>query len=330
MAAGMLPLPPPHLPPRPPAAEPPRVLLVADDAPGETVALHDALEESGYAVVRARSGEAARASLAQACPDLVLLDVGKPAIDAFEIARTLEADAATAAIPVIFLAALDETDAVVGAFGAGAVDYVVKPVRLRELIARMESHLRTARAQGQARRALDAFGHASLVVRERDGRRLWQTALARELLQRHFPAVPEVLTPPPLLAWVAREALRRRVGAQPHGLIVGQGAQRLALTLHASGEGDDGEWLLVLREDSPAAQVQALARAYPALTAREAEVLYWVAQGKTNRDIAEILELSPRTVHKHLEHVFAKLGVETRTAAAALALAPVPAAQPPR
>ncbi|MBN9427055.1 MAG: response regulator [Burkholderiales bacterium] len=55
------------------------------------------------------------------------------------------------------------------------------------------------------------------------------------------------------------------------------------------------------------------------LTARESEVLLWVARGKTNRDIAEILGMSPRTVNKHLEHVFEKLGVETRTAAAAAA-----------
>ncbi|MGE4051782.1 MAG: response regulator transcription factor, partial [Piscinibacter sp.] len=57
--------------------------------------------------------------------------------------------------------------------------------------------------------------------------------------------------------------------------------------------------------------------------AREAEVLYWVVQGKTNRDIGDILGTSPRTVHKHLEHVFEKLGVETRTAAAGLAMARV-------
>ena len=60
------------------------------------------------------------------------------------------------------------------------------------------------------------------------------------------------------------------------------------------------------------------------LTAREAEVLYWVAQGKTNRDIGEILGTSPTTVTKHLEHVFEKLGVETRTAAAARVLRTLP------
>jgi DNA-binding CsgD family transcriptional regulator len=55
-----------------------------------------------------------------------------------------------------------------------------------------------------------------------------------------------------------------------------------------------------------------------ALTQRESEVLSWVAKGKTNRDIAEILGMSPRTVNKHLEHIFDKLGVETRSAAAAI------------
>ncbi|HKY02616.1 MAG TPA: response regulator [Burkholderiales bacterium] len=64
------------------------------------------------------------------------------------------------------------------------------------------------------------------------------------------------------------------------------------------------------------------------LTQREAEVLNWLAKGKTNRDIAEILGMSPRTVNKHLEHIYVKLGVETRTAAASIArerLVPTPA-----
>ena len=55
------------------------------------------------------------------------------------------------------------------------------------------------------------------------------------------------------------------------------------------------------------------------LTAREAEVLLWIARGKANRDIADILALSPRTVNKHLETIFAKLGVENRASAAVLA-----------
>ncbi len=56
------------------------------------------------------------------------------------------------------------------------------------------------------------------------------------------------------------------------------------------------------------------------LTDRESEVLHWIANGKTNREIAEILEMSPRTVNKHLEQIFPKLGVENRTSAAGVAL----------
>ena len=57
------------------------------------------------------------------------------------------------------------------------------------------------------------------------------------------------------------------------------------------------------------------------LTARERDVLHWLAAGKTDRDIGAILEISPRTVHKHLQHVYEKLGVETRTAAVMRTLA---------
>ena len=79
-----------------------------------------------------------------------------------------------------------------------------------------------------------------------------------------------------------------------------------------------GEAMWLISELPPGdAQAQRLATA--ALTPRETEVLSWIAKGKTNRDVGEILGMSPRTVNKHLEHVFEKLGFETRAAAAALA-----------
>ncbi|RCN57137.1 hypothetical protein C4900_08360 [Acidiferrobacter thiooxydans] len=74
-----------------------------------------------------------------------------------------------------------------------------------------------------------------------------------------------------------------------------------------------------MREEDPVHAQQVLARDF-ALSDREAEVLVWVAYGKTNADIADILGMSPRTVNKHLEHIFLKMGVETRGAATALAL----------
>jgi DNA-binding CsgD family transcriptional regulator len=91
----------------------------------------------------------------------------------------------------------------------------------------------------------------------------------------------------------------------------------MIFTLHEqAGEAD---WLLVMRESSDQALIEALCSTFK-LTAREAEVLYWLAKGKTNRDIGDILGTSPATVKKQLEHVYAKLGVETRTAAASMAM----------
>jgi DNA-binding CsgD family transcriptional regulator len=78
------------------------------------------------------------------------------------------------------------------------------------------------------------------------------------------------------------------------------------------------EYLLRLIEG--AIDDQTLLKQKLAVTEREAEVLLWIARGKSNRDIAEILDLSPRTVNKHLEQIYAKLGVENRTSAAALAV----------
>ena len=74
-----------------------------------------------------------------------------------------------------------------------------------------------------------------------------------------------------------------------------------------------------MREVSDASIIESMSLAFK-LTAREAEVLYWVVKGKINRDIGDILGSSPATVKKHLERVFAKLGVETRTAAAGMAM----------
>lgn len=297
------------------------VVLIVDDIPDNLAVLHDALDESGYTVLVATSGEAALALVAKAPPDIVLLDAVMPGLSGFEVARRLKAEPATAGVPIIFMTGLTETEHVLEAFGAGGVDYVTKPIRPREVLARIAAHLTIARSQRQARQALDAFGHATLVVRERDGRRIWQTALARELLERYFGGLPDHQTPPELMAWVGRQAIRQRAGADAQTITLSRGTGRLTCSLHPLEDAatSEGQWLIVLREASEAAMLAAWVQAF-GLTTREAEALYWVIQGKTNRDIGDILGASPATIKKHLERVYGKLGVETRTAAASLAM----------
>lgn len=326
--------------PNPPVASHAERVLIVDDVPDNLALLHDALDEAGYTVLVAFNGQAALDSAAQMPPDVVVLDALMPGLDGFEVARRLKADPRTAAAPIIFMTGLSDTEHVEAAFAAGGVDYVTKPIRPREVLARIAAHLRGARAQRQARNALDAFGHASLAVHEADGRCVWQTALARQLMAEYFSGghFERGRLPPEVLVWLHREALRRRAGAEPAGLTVlppvkpdapvaalsSRGAKRLSFTLHAVDPDalGEGQWLIVMREADDAALMDGLIHSFK-LTAREAEVLYWVVKGKTNADIGDILGSSPRTVQKHLEHVFEKLGVETRTAAAALAMSRV-------
>lgn len=304
------------------------LVLIVDDVPDNLAVLHDALDESGYTVLVATNGEQALARAAQARPDVVLLDAVMPGLDGFEVARRLKADPATAHIPIIFMTGLTDTEHLVAALDAGGVDYVTKPIKPKEVLARMNVHLQgarqarqQARQAGQARNALDAFGYASVTVRWPEGKIIWQTALARELLARYCGTqAPE--TPALVLDWLRRhlpDAQQHQI--EPPQLVIEQGRQRLTLRLHQqTGHDDDGDdWLVIMREASDTAVIETMSLSLK-LTPREAEVLYWVAKGKTNRDIGEIIGSSPATAKKHLERVYVKLGVETRTAAAGVAI----------
>ena len=294
----------------------PGVVLIVDDVPDNLSMLHDALDAAGYTVLVATDGASALQRAVQADPDIVLLDAVMPGIDGFEVARRLKAGPDTAHIPIIFMTGLTDTEHVLAAFEAGGVDYVTKPIRAPEVLARMAAHSAAARQARQARNALDAFGHATIAVRlqTRDvaARLVWQTPLARRWLPGYFDSAPDEL-PPALLQWLERAA----DGADTRPLARVRGARQLVCTLQ--GRTVDDDWLVVLREVNDAQTVQATMLAF-GLTLRESEVLYWVVKGKANRDIGDILGSSPATVKKHLERVYEKLGVETRTAAAAMAM----------
>jgi CheY-like chemotaxis protein/DNA-binding CsgD family transcriptional regulator len=296
------------------------VVLIVDDVPDNLAVLHDALDESGYTVLVALSGAAALQRAAQALPDVVLLDAMMPGMDGFEVARQLKANPQTAHIPIIFMTGLTETEHLVAALEAGGVDYVTKPIKPKEVLARMAVHLQGAREKRQTRNALDAFGYASITVRVSDGRLIWQTSLARELLMRYY-GTDAPTTPIPVLTWLRRHVAKGLSGVEPPRLSVELGPKRLSFRLHQQiGDSEGGgDWLIIMQEVSDESVIEAMALSFK-LTPKEAEVLYWVVKGKINRDIGDIVGSSPMTVKKHLEHVFAKLGVETRTAAAAMAM----------
>ncbi|PIQ26064.1 hypothetical protein COW36_02335 [bacterium (Candidatus Blackallbacteria) CG17_big_fil_post_rev_8_21_14_2_50_48_46] len=124
-------------------------ILIVDDSRQNIFVLRTALERQGYLISSAESGQEALKILAHEIPDLILLDVMMPEISGFELCRKLKSQAETEKIPVVFLTARTEQEDILEGFKAGGVDYITKPFRVQELLARVNTHLSLRRAQEQ-------------------------------------------------------------------------------------------------------------------------------------------------------------------------------------
>lgn len=291
-------------------------ILVVDDTPETLGFLTDTLDGAGFTVLIATDGESALRLMEQITPDLVLMDAMMPGLDGFETCRRIKRDKRFAHVPVIFMTGLTETENVIEGLAAGGVDYVTKPLVIDELLARIRVHLANARVSAGTRAALDATGRF-LLATDRSGRVLWSTPKARQLLGSLFPASSDsaAALPPGILRQVMQ--LRSEGGNTGARLLVDVGGRKVEISV-LSPIGPD-ELLFRLTELGTTADEQQLASTL-ALTSRESEVLLWISRGKANREIGEILAISPRTVNKHLEQIFVKLGVENRASAAARAV----------
>ncbi len=116
-------------------------IMVVDDTPENLVLLARILKPEGYKVLTLPDGKMAIDAVRSQPPDLILLDVMMPGLDGYEICSLLKAEAATAAIPVIFISALSDPLDKVEAFRSGAVDYITKPFNLMEVNARVRAQL---------------------------------------------------------------------------------------------------------------------------------------------------------------------------------------------
>ena len=288
------------------------IVLVVDDSPDALGLIHDALENAGLEVLLALEGKQALTIAKRIRPDIILMDAVMPNMDGFTACAALKADPALAAIPVIFMTGLTDTNDIVRGLESGGVDYLTKPINPNELLARMRVHLNNARLTTSAQTALDRTGQ-NLLTAGKDGQIRWATPQTHALFARagaNDDWLNDALAPR-LADWLNRQP-------EPgHSLALEHPDYPLSLRFVARPSED--ELLLRLIDGERASGADVLKAELP-LTEREAEVLYWVANGKTNREVAQILELSPRTVNKHLEQIFAKLEVDNRTAAAGMAL----------
>ncbi|HEV2210226.1 MAG TPA: helix-turn-helix transcriptional regulator [Verrucomicrobiae bacterium] len=164
---------------------------------------------------------------------------------------------------------------------------------------------------GEIGKGLAAIERA-IIFADRGGRIVWLTALAREWLLELFPGSIKsgMRLPPPFAARVSafEQSQSKKSFFETH-LAAGPEQQLTARFIRTSL----GKFLIVLDRER-AAIAGAVANSL-GLTRREGEILYWISEAKADREIAVLLGVSPRTVHKHVEHLFAKVGVDNRAAA---------------
>lgn len=124
-------------------------ILIVDDTPENLTVLRDILTRDGHRVRPLLQGAMALASAAAEPPDLVLLDIMMPGMDGYETCARLMADERTRDIPVLFISALDATENKLRGFEAGGLDYITKPFRAEEVLARVRTHLALREAKRQ-------------------------------------------------------------------------------------------------------------------------------------------------------------------------------------
>lgn len=286
------------------------IALVVDDNPETLGMVSTALEENGITVLVARDGETAIELAKRIQPDVILMDAIMPAPDGFETCRRLKSGSSPISAPIIFMTGLSEPEHIVRGLKAGGVDYITKPVVIEELLARITIHVMNAKLIRSAREALDS-SRGSVIAFDGNGKIAWGSPKAIASLTSQEQAQSVQLS--------ARQEFRlwlQDCRSLPASQVTtfNQGD----LTLSYLGITSAREVLVKLTDSNLGGPAELLSKAF-SLTARESEVLYWLSMGKPNRDVAQILSLSARTVNKHLEQVFQKMGVDNRTSAAVLA-----------
>ncbi|MEX0311647.1 MAG: DNA-binding response regulator [Tateyamaria sp.] len=281
------------------------IALVVDDTPDTLGMVSAALEDSGITVLVATDGQSAIELTHRVEPDVILMDAVMPGMDGFETCRALKHGVEPVTTPIIFMTGLADKEHLLEGLASGGVDYITKPVVVEELLARLSVHIVNSRLLQSARDALDTSGRSVLAC-DQHGNILWGSQQAISVLNSNGGAVQGSSWE----TWVASCAGRPVSSVQPFEVD--------EMTFQYVGVTATSEVLIKPMRRKSSSREDVLAEAFD-LTRREAEVLYWLTLGKTNRDISAILGLSARTVNKHLEQVFQKMGIDNRTSAAVMA-----------
>ncbi len=277
-------------------------ILAVDDNPDSLSLMNQTLSQHGYVVLIASSGLQALNVLHKVQPDLILLDAVMPEMDGFETCQAMKQIIPDT--PIIFMTGLSDSEHIVQGLTQGAVDYLVKPINHDELLARVKVHINNAQQAQISKQALESTGQHLAAINHL-GQITWTTAQANTYIKALNNKDLQTL-----IEWLA--------DAQADDLLeLVQEDKNLTLTYLS--QQNDGTHLIKFKAADLKLEKQTL-KLKLKITRREADVLYWVAKGKTDWEISVILGISERTVNKHLEQIYRKLGVNNRTSATAIAI----------
>ncbi|MDM8526624.1 response regulator transcription factor [Anaerolineales bacterium HSG24] len=317
-------------------------ILIIDDNRENLHVVVDYLNSLDFVPLTARNGQTGlkRAKIAQ--PDLILLDIQMPGIDGFEVCRRLKADEATRQIPVIFMTVMENVGDKVKGFGVGGVDYITKPVQIEELMARIKAHLliRNLRQQLQTHnQQLEervAERTASLKMEIADRKKYQQE---KDKLFEMVHSQSEQLRNLTSLIISSQQTNKQDLMNDlnlhiAQNLIVLQTNLDIAQTLLDYSDDDLKQNRSLLQahiqksgqvvqqmQDFLATMTENLAipssnlseNLLLKLTTRERELLQLMVDGKSPTEIAELLQISSKTVYSHRSRIMKKLGVNNIT-----------------
>ncbi|CAK8724590.1 Regulatory protein, luxR family [Candidatus Electrothrix laxa] len=268
----------------------PATILIVDDDKSVLFASRAIIEEEGHDVITAPDGIAALTATKRDAPDIIILDMDMPEINGCEVCQQLKGEPATANIPIIFLSSHNMAEEKVKAFEAGGVDYLVKPYSKQELIVRLRTHLTLQRTQNILTAEIKKN---TLELREKNCELQETNLVLKRLIHEIKEEKLEInriiqtnikrLILPDLAQMAEASALQQR-----YQLRDAIQTNLIALSGPITGEHID---------------------AYSLLTPTELRVLNFIGQGRSSKEIAGVLNVSPQTVATHRKKIRKKLNI---------------------
>lgn len=279
-------------------------IMIVDDAPANLQLLLKLLLSKNYRVSAfAESGEALKAAQA-APPDLFLLDIRMPDMDGFELCRRIKADPRLGDIPVLFISVIDDSPEIIRAFAEGGADYVTKPIKPQEVLARVNTHLRLSGLLRETeRRKEEVEQEVARRTRELEQKsaslaqyalQLEQSNLALDVLIGKFEKERDALAQKRVEAlWIDIAPMLKEMEE------LCETDQQKVLVEMIQSRFAQGEPKIFRLDSNPGI-----------LTKREHQVALLIAEGRTCNEAAQVLGIGLRSVHSHCYKIRKKLGID--------------------